>query len=119
MEFIVQDMTTLKAAVDAMCTFLKEQGVEEDCLFNSRLVANELLGNALKHAKATAKLFYELKDGQLHVTVCSSVAYTPPQKSVCSGVFAEHGRGLFLVDSVCVERILTETGGILVKIKIR
>ena len=37
----------------------------------------------------------------------------------CAEVYSEHGRGFYLVDSVCAERKLTGDGGILVRIKIK
>ena len=119
MEHFVYDISSLKVAVDELCTFLAGRGVAQERVFDSRLVANELLGNVLKHAKATANFTYLIEDGHVHITVRSSVAVTPPKTSVCSDVLAEHGRGLFLVDSVSVERTITENGGVLVKIKMQ
>lgn len=118
MEHFVHDMPSLKIAIDALCAFLDGQGVAQERVFDSRLVASELLGNVLKHAKATANLAYAIEDAHVHITVRSSVAFVPPKTSVCSEVYAEHGRGLFLVDSVSVERTVTQNGGILVKIKV-
>ena len=118
MEHFVHDIPSLKLAVDALCTFLDERGVAKDQVLDSRLVANELLGNVLKHTQSTAKLTYCIENGHVHITVHSASLFIPPKTSVCSSVFAEHGRGLYLVDSVSVERTLTDNGGILVKIKI-
>jgi anti-sigma regulatory factor (Ser/Thr protein kinase) len=119
MEFYVQDMQSLKQAVDELCAYLNGEGVGRERIFDSRLVANELLGNVLKHAQATASMSFFVCEGHIHITVSSSKSFTPPLKSVCSDTSAEHGRGLFLVDSVCVERTTTQDGGIAVRIKIK
>ena len=119
MEFQVKDLQSLKLAVEKLCAYLDGQGVSAERIFDSRLVANELLGNVLKHGDKNAELRYALNDSYLHITVYSKTAFTPPKTSVCSGVYEEHGRGLFLVDSVCVERTLAEDGGVAVRIKIR
>ena len=119
MDFQVNDVQSLQLAVEKLCTFLERQGVSSECIFDSRLVAKELLGNVLRHGDGNAELYYTLEDGHIHIVVRSKAAFTPPKQSVCADVYAEHGRGLFLVDSVCVERITTEDGGIAVRIKIR
>jgi anti-sigma regulatory factor (Ser/Thr protein kinase) len=119
MDLQVKDIQSLQLAVEKLCVFLSEQGVSSERIFDSRLVANELLGNVLQHGDKQAEFCYEINDGHVHITVRSKTAFIPPKQSVCSSMYAEHGRGLFLVDSVCVERIVTEDGGIAVRIKIR
>lgn len=119
MKFVVKDNQTLQKSVADFCRFLSDFGVSSDSIFDCRLVANELLGNVLRHAKAEASLHGNVQDGFVVLTVRSSVPFIPPKTSVCSDVYAEHGRGLYLVDSVCAERITTEEGDILVRIKIR
>ena len=42
-----------------------------------------------------------------------------PEKGICSDVYAENGRGLFLVDSVCQTRSQTKDGEIHVTIAIK
>ena len=119
MAYQIKDIQSLRNAVNELCAYLNGQGVSAEGVFDSRLVANELLGNVLQHGDKQAEFCYEINDGHVHITVRSKTAFIPPKQSVCSSVYAEHGRGLFLVDSVCVERIVTEDGGIAVRIKIR
>ena len=118
MEFGIRDMQSLKRAVDALCAYLDGQGVGKDGIFDSRLVASELLGNILKHAQATASMSFLVREGHIHITITSSKPFIPPTQSVCSDTSAENGRGLFLVDSVCVERTASEDGTITVRIKV-
>jgi anti-sigma regulatory factor (Ser/Thr protein kinase) len=100
------------------CRFLSDFGLTEDNIFDCRLVANELLGNVLRHAKTQACFQGDIADGYVQLLVQSNSPFVPPEKSVCSDVYSEHGRGLFLVDSVCAERVYREDGSIVIKIKI-
>lgn len=118
MKFEIKDYQTMQKSIADFCRFLSDFGLTAENVFDCRLVANELVGNILRHAKAEASLLGEIADGFVVLTVRSSSPFTPPQTSVCSDVYAEHGRGLYLVDSVCAERIATADGGILVRIKI-
>lgn len=116
---VVKNLTDLQDAIDRLCEFLEEREVAYDNVFDSKLVVSELVSNALKHSKGVATFESEVTDGLIKIKVSSSVAFTPPQKSFCSDVYAEHGRGLFLVDSVCESRTTNEKGEILVTIKVR
>ncbi len=119
MQFEVRDYETMQRSIADFCRFLVDFGVSAERVFDCRLVANELLGNVLRHAKGQAHLTGRIEEGFVVLSVRSSERFIPPKGSVCSDVYAEHGRGLFLVDSVCAERITTEEGELLVRIKIR
>ena len=118
MVFEVENYSALQEAAAEFCRFLNEQNIPSEHIFDARLVINELVGNVLKHSDGKAKLRVELKDGFLEMSIASHKTYFPPEKSSCSDVYAEHGRGLYLVDAVCYERSMTSDGAILVKIKI-
>lgn len=114
----IENYPSMHEAIENLCRFLQENCVSEESVFHSKLVASELLGNVLTHSGGFAFLHSEIRDGFVEITVNSSVQYTPPVKSVCADLYAEHGRGLFLIDAVAVERTTTGSGDILVKIKI-
>lgn len=117
--FEVENLTQLKEETLRFCSFLDRHGVSSERIFDSRLVWSELVGNILKHSKGTARLCAEIVDGFLELVVLSDKVFIPPATSHCSGVLSENGRGLFLVDSVCAERAMTENGGIKVRISIK
>lgn len=119
MIFEIKDERALQEAVVRLCRFLSESDVPEERVFDSRLVVNELIGNIFRHSDGTARLHGEIRDGFVELIVFSSTPYSPPEKSRPAEVYAEHGRGLYLVDSVCAVRENTADGGIRVKIKIR
>ena len=120
MEFEVKDNQTLQKSIADFCRFLADFGISSDSIFDCRLVANELLGNVLRHAQSMARFIGEIEDGFVRLMVQQQTgAFIPPKTSTCSDVYEEGGRGLFLIDSVCEERITTNEGHILVRIKIR
>lgn len=113
----VKNYQSMHAAIADLCAFLQSQKVSENALFHSKLVASELLGNVLLHSGGSATLRGVLNNGFIELTVVSTVKYTPPEKSVRADVYAEHGRGLYLIDAVSVERWVNENGDIVVKIE--
>ena len=118
MVFEIVDVTTMQENILRFCDFLRERNVSPERIFDSRLVASELVGNVLKHAQGIARLHGNVSNEHIEIHVTSTTKFVPPTVSVCSEVYCEHGRGLFLVDSVCEERVTTENG-IFVKIRIR
>lgn len=119
MIFEIENYVGLKSAVEELCDFLAKNKVEEERIFDSKLVVYELLGNVLKHSGGSAKLAMELMQEYVEVKVLAEKIFCPPERGACAEVFSEHGRGLFLVDSVSQERTFTSDGGILVRIKIK
>ncbi len=119
MFFEVKDSSALQNALRELCSFLAENGVSEDCTFDCKLVLYELVGNILRHSGGVATVHGTILGEFVEWKVFSSSPFVPPEKSVCSEVYAESGRGLFIVDKVCAERVYTPDGAIKVKIKIR
>ena len=118
MNFEVNDREAMQQAITALCRFLGEKGLSSDRVFDSRLVASELLSNVFKHTDGVARLKSRVEDGFIEIAVWSSVKFIPPKVTRCSEVYAEHGRGLFLVDRICEERKMTDEGEVVVRIRI-
>ena len=118
MVFEIVSYESLKRAVDDFCAFLFSKNIPDDQIFDSRLAAFELLGNVLKHSEGGAKFSATVEEEHIELKILGANRYCPPEKGTCAEVYSEHGRGLYLVDSVCAERIVTDDGGILVRIKI-
>ena len=117
MIFEIHSYEHLHTALGQLCRFLTENGASEHGVFHSRLAATELVGNVFRHAKATARLQLEVQGEFIQIEVYSSVRTSPPKQSVCSDVYAEHGRGLFLVDSICEKRVVLDDGTVKVVIR--
>ena len=115
--FEIKDYASLQTALDGLCQLLAEWGVAQEKTFDCKLVACELVGNVLKYGEGKAGLQVRFLGECVQVKALSESFFELPENIACSGLYAESGRGLFLVDAVTVERKLTESGDILVKIK--
>ena len=119
MYFEIDDYNALAAALHEMCVdFLREE-VPEESVFESKLVACELVSNALRHGGGRAFFRASLEEDVIRLNVQGAVAYRPPERCECSEVDAETGRGLYLVESFCESRDYDEREGIRVVIRIR
>ena len=117
--FEIKNYGSLNRAVEELCTYLGAVSVSPDSVFDSKLVAYELLANVLKHTDESAVFSGWVEDGFVRLKIVSKGAFCPEGKGRCPDVFAENGRGWFLVDSVCQERWLEQDGTLIVKIRIR
>lgn len=119
MVFKIDDYDSFKAAIDEICAFLSSRAVAEERVFDCKLVSHELIGNVLQHSGGGAVLEVELDDAYIRLTVRAEKPFCPPDKGECPQTDAERGRGLYLVDCVCAERVFTADGciGVLIPIQ--
>ena len=116
--FQVKDFASLQTALDGLCQFLAEWGVAQEKGFDCKLVACELVGNVLKYTNGHAGLRAEMMDGGVRLKALSETFFQLPEHIVCSGLYAEGGRGLFLVNSLCEGQVSAEEDGIVAMIKL-
>ena len=114
----IKNLIELRSVTKEVEEFLTSHGVGMQKAFDARLVLNELAGNVLKHASSTAWVTMELGRAELHLTVYAQNGVLPPQTSSCPEPPSEGGRGLFLVDTLSVQRMQTPDGGVLVVIEL-
>lgn len=118
MFFDIDDFTSLKAALAEMCAVFRDDSVPEGAVFDCKLVAKELLSNALRYGGGSARLKFERADNEIRISVKSAREFEPPKVSVCSDVTAERGRGLYLVDALSDARAYSKEEGICVIVRI-
>lgn len=118
MFFEIDDYNALKAALDKMCASFRDEAIPEGAVFDCKLVARELLSNALRYGGGSATLTFERSGDEIRISVKSAVEFEPPKTSVCSDVTAERGRGLYLVDALSAARLYSEEQGICVVVRI-
>ena len=118
MIFEIRDYETLRQSVDRLCALLETEQVALQKIFDSKLVLYELLGNVLKHSQGGAKWSGELAGEYVELRIIAENAYEPPERGKCAEVYAENGRGWFLIDHLCEERFY-ENGEIFVRICIK
>ena len=114
MIFEVENYASLRSELERFCQFLESRNVAKERVFDSRLVACELVGNVLKHAKEKATFCVEVKNGFVELCVYAQTPFVPPKNSRNAELYEEHGRGLFLVNELCRGQITAEEDGIVV-----
>ncbi len=112
---VVRDFDALRRALDGMTKALSEPA---DRLFDSRLVARELLTNALRYGGGEAYFSFERVEGGVRISVRSANDFRPPEKVLPASAEAEGGRGLYLVDALSSARRYSEEEGIVVIVPI-
>lgn len=118
MYFELENYKMLEGALKEISAFLKSMGLSEDSVFDSKLVVTELVTNVFQHSTGAAYVEGELDGDTVKIKVRSSTSFVPPEKSLCSGVLEESGRGLFLIDSVSEERSCSPDGAVCVRLKV-
>lgn len=113
----IANLQEMKAAIGEMCA--EFHGLPEATVFDSKLVACELIVNALRHGGGRAYFAYAREEQTIRISVRGETDFRPPAKSTCSGTNAESGRGLYLVDALSVRREYSAQDGICVVILIR
>lgn len=117
--FKVKDFEALQAALDGLCQLLTAHNVQEERVFDCKLIACELVGNVLKYTKGEAGLQVQIDGEFVTLKAVSERFFELPEKIVCSDITAESGRGLFLVYTLCEGRVSAEQDGIVAKLKMK
>ncbi len=112
MDYEIDDFNALRSALHRMCEALFRENVPEEKVFDSRLIANELLSNALVHGGGRARMRAVVAGGEIRISVKSENNFCPPAESFCSAVDEERGRGLYLIDALGDGRTFSERDGI-------
>ncbi len=118
MVFKVKDYAALQEALSALCAFLESLNIPQEKVFDAKLVACELMGNALKYAGGETGVEAETRDGLIELKIYSKQFFAIPKTFACAELLAEHGRGLFLVNELCKGKITAEEDGIRVYMEI-
>lgn len=103
--FKVEDLKNMNAQLKAFSDFLRSLNVSEDDVFLCRLVSCELIANVIRHGGEAADFTGELLSDKISITVTAesqkNVNLTPP----IPDVFAESGRGLYIINAVSLNGI--------------
>jgi len=116
MVYEINNYDAFKLAIDEICAELALQGIPQEKIFDCKLASHELIGNVLQHSGGSAYLEVSLSEEYIQVSVRAERIFEPPTKGTCPSAEVERGRGLYLIDSVCVERLFTEEGVIVVRL---
>jgi len=116
--FKVDNLNKMSSELAAFADFLRGQNCRDEEVFASRLVSCELITNVIRHSGEEAEFVGELHPDRIVITVIAKSfegvnIYTP-----VPDVFAESGRGLYIIRCFGEIESLAE-GGLSVSIKRR
>ncbi len=116
--FKVDDIKNMNAELRRFIHYLELCNVDEDAVFDSRLVSCELITNVLRHRGGEASFSADISGSEIVITVCSSSPcgrFTVPP---LPEALAESGRGLYIVNAVSGGNVKISEGDVTVIIKI-
>ncbi len=117
--FKVDDLKDMNECLKPFLDFLRSFGANDDVVFECRLVSCELITNVIRHLGETAS-FKGCVNGE-DIVISVSSESTDGRKLTASlpDVFAESGRGLYIVKAICCGNVFSEDGCVKVRIKCR
>ncbi len=114
--FEVDDLKNMNVELARFLHYLTALGVDDDAVFDSRLVSCELITNVLRHCGCPAYFSGVLDSGEIVI----SVRATRPSGKICvpdlPTVLAEGGRGLYIVNSLSGGNVNIAGGNVTVKL---
>ena len=99
--FKVDNLKNMKSELKAFVEFLRVAGCNEDDIFAGKLVSCELITNVIRHGKDMAEFTGELSGDRIIITVAADSFKDVRLNRPAPDVFAESGRGLYIVESLC------------------
>ena len=119
MYFEIDNYNALREALHTLCSGLVQRDVPPETVYDSKLVADELLSNALRHGVGKAFFSVAVEGDVISLSVRSLHAFRPPDESILVSLESESGRGLYLVDRIVETRGYSEEAGTSVIIRIK
>lgn len=113
--FVVENLIEMNSELKAFADYLRAQSICDEDVFASRLVSCELITNVIRHSGGRATFTGELLPDGISITVTSSNVTEFNFTDGVPDVFAESGRGLYIVR--CFGEVQQSGGGLKVYIK--
>lgn len=117
--FKVDNLKNMNSELKAFTEFLRVGGADDDAIFASKLVSCELITNVIRHGGDEAEFTGTLTGDSIEITVAAQSLAGLDLSRSAPDVFAESGRGLYIVRCICGEISAGEQGEIKVAIKRR
>lgn len=111
--FKVDNLTEMNDQLREFADFLRAQNVADDDIFFSRLASCELITNVIRHSGEAAEFQGELLYDRIAITVTADCQRGLNLSPEVPDVFAEGGRGLYIVNSISLNGIERGEGGAL------
>lgn len=95
--FKVDNLKNMNAELTSFAEFLRLSGADDDDIFASRLVSCELLTNVIRHGGDAAFFTGSLTREDIVITISADSLDGLDLNGAMPDVFAESGRGLYIV----------------------
>lgn len=115
--FKVDNLKNMNAELKQFAEFLRLSDVADDDIFASRLVSCELITNVIRHGGDAAEFTGTITGEGIRITVAAESLKGLTLEGKAPDVFAESGRGLYIVRSFCGDIERGEDGEVKVFIK--
>jgi anti-sigma regulatory factor (Ser/Thr protein kinase) len=99
--FEVDNLKKMNSALQNFLNFLAGEDVCEDDLFDSRLVSCELITNVVRHCGEVAHFTGDKNGNKIVIKVSSKNTSGCKIQPTLPDVFAESGRGLYIINTIC------------------
>ena len=99
--FKVDNLKNMNAELKSFADFLRLSGADDDDIFASKLVSCELITNVIRHGGDEAEFTGTLTGDRIIITVSAESLKGVDISRPAPDVFAESGRGLYIVKSIC------------------
>ncbi|MBO5328832.1 MAG: hypothetical protein J6B04_06635 [Clostridia bacterium] len=117
--FKVDNLKNMNEALTEFIEHLQNLQISEEDIFDSRLVSCELISNVIRHCSDVAVFEGGVSGGFIKISVSGGKVENAQTKPQLPDAFAESGRGLYIIKSLCSGDILTDGDKICVKIKVK
>ncbi|MDE6598237.1 MAG: ATP-binding protein, partial [Clostridia bacterium] len=109
--FKVDNLKLMHDSLNTFTEFLKTSGADEDDIFASKLVSCELITNVIRHGGDEAEFTGSLSGDKIFITVAAESLKGVDVSGKAPDVFAESGRGLYIVKCFSYGEIERGDGG--------
>ncbi len=116
--FKVENLSEMNDSLKEFLDYLEQLNVDDDALFDSRLVCCELISNVLKHCHETANFKGAIVGDEIVIGVSSDTAFDGELHPSLPDVLSECGRGLYIVNAISGGNVRFEGNKIIVKLKL-
>lgn len=115
--FKVDNLKNMGEHIKTFAEFLRLSGADDEDIFASKLVSCELITNVIRHGGDAADFSGSLSDDRIMITVTADSFKNLDLARPAPDVFAESGRGLYIIQSICSDIERGEQGEIKVVIR--
>jgi anti-sigma regulatory factor (Ser/Thr protein kinase) len=117
--FEVDNLINMNGELQTFVDYLKKKDIQEDEIFDCRLVSCELITNVVRHCGEVAHFKARMSGNNIIISVSSKSSQGVVITPTLPDVFAESGRGLYIINAISGGDIKVVGNEIRVVIKIK